>query len=99
MRNKLTDLKLANLAKRREHLIAEAAAQRLMLKQQIEPLRAPLILLDRGISAVRYVKNHPAWALSTSVALLTVARPSRLSKWLQRGWVTWQVLCRLRARQ
>ncbi len=93
MRNKLT-----NLAKRRECLIAEAAAQRLMLVQQIEPLRAPLILADRGLSAVSYIKSHPAWVSGASIALLAAVRPSHIGKWLQRGWLAWQVLCRLRAK-
>jgi hypothetical protein len=94
MRNKLT-----NLAKRREYLIAEAAAQRLMLVQQVEPFRAPLILADRGLSAVSYIKSHPAWAASSGIALFAAGRSSHIGKWLQRGWVAWQVLSRLRTKQ
>jgi YqjK-like protein len=93
MRNKLT-----NLAKRREHLVAQAAGQRLLLAQSVEAWRAPLALADRGLAVVSYIKIHPAWMVGTSVALLTVARPSRVGKWFQRGWVAWQVVRRLRGK-
>lgn len=87
--------KLTSLAKRREHLIAEAATQRLMLTQHIEPLRATLVLADRGLAAVRYIKSHPAWMVSASLVFLTVMRSSQVGKWLQLGWLVWQVLRRL----
>jgi YqjK-like protein len=90
--------KLVNLAKRREHLIAEASAQRLMLTQHIEPLRASLDLADRGLTAVSYVKSHPVWTASAGIALLTLVRPNRVGRWLQRGWLAWQVLRRFQTK-
>jgi hypothetical protein len=90
--------KLTSLAKRREHLIAEASAQRLILAQHIEPLRATLGLADRGLAAVSYVKSHPVRAASVGIALLTAIRPNRAVKWLRRGWLAWQVLRRFQTK-
>jgi len=92
--------KLRNLAERREHLITEAAKQRLMLSQNIETLRAPLVLADRGLAAVCYIKSHPMWVagVGAGVGLLTIVRPSRIGKWFQSGLLMWQVLRRLSGR-
>ena len=101
--------KLIRLAERRERLVAQAAAQRLRLAQNIEPWRIPLARADQGLAALRYIKSHPAWIVG-GVALLAVLRPGRVGnllavlrhgrvgKWLGRGWVTWQMLHKLRGR-
>ena len=87
--------KLIRLAERRERLVAQAAAQRMALAQNIEPWRTPLARADQGLAALRYIKNHPAWIVG-GVALLAILRPSRIGKWLGRGWVTWQMMRKLR---
>ena len=87
--------KLIRLAQRREHLIAQAAAQRMMVAQNIEPWRVPLALADQGLTALRFIKSHPAWIVSGGV-LLTALRPGLAWKWLRRGWVTWQIVHKLR---
>lgn len=94
--------KLRRLAERREQLVAQAAAQRLALAQNIEPWRRPLARVDQGLAALRYIKRHPAWIVG-GVALLAALRPGRaraagVGKWLTRGWATWQLLHRLRGR-
>jgi hypothetical protein len=89
--------KLHNLAKRREFLIAEAAAQRLLLAQHIEDWRAPLVLADRGLAALSYIKNHPVSVASAGIGLFTAAGSSRVGKWFQRGWLAWQIVRKLRA--
>ena len=86
--------KLARLAERRERLIAQAAAQRMALAQNIEPWRKPLARVDQGLAALRYIKRHPAWIVGAA-ALLAALRPGRVGKWLQLGWVTWQMRHRL----
>ena len=95
MSEKLCSLKSVNLAKRREHLVAQAAEQRLFLAQQIETWRAPLALADRGLAAVRYIKRHPICAAGASLGLFTAMRSSRASRWFQRGWMAWQVVRKL----
>ncbi|MCD6708023.1 MAG: YqjK-like family protein [Thiobacillus sp.] len=94
--------KLIRLAERRERLIAQAAAQRLALAQNIEPWRAPLARADQGLAVLRYLKGHPAWIVG-GIALLAALRPGRVSaagigKWLTRGWATWQMVRKLRGR-
>ena len=88
--------KLIRLAERRERLIAQAAAQRVALAQSIEPWRVPLALADQGLAALRYIKRNPAWIVG-GVVLLAALRPGRAGKWLRRGWVTWQIMQKLRA--
>jgi hypothetical protein len=88
--------KLRNLAERRESLVAEAAAQRLLIAQNIETWRTPLGLADRGLAAVSYIKSHPVWTAGASMGLLTAMQSSRAGKWLQRGWIVWQVVRKLR---
>ncbi|MEO8417527.1 MAG: YqjK-like family protein [Methylophilaceae bacterium] len=89
--------KLIQLAERREHLIAQAAAQRTALAQSIEPWRMPLTLVDQGLSALRFIRSHPAWIVG-GAALLAVLRPGRAVKWLRRGWLSWQVINKFRSR-
>ena len=50
---------LTRLAKRREHLVAQAQAQRLALADAIEGLRKPLDMTDKGLAVLRYVRSHP----------------------------------------
>lgn len=90
--------KLRQLAERRERLVAQAAAQRMTLAQNIEPWRLPLARADQGLAALRYIKGHPAWIVGGVVLLLGVLRPGRVGKWLGRGWVTWRMVHKLRGR-
>ncbi|MGK2951891.1 MAG: YqjK-like family protein [Thiobacillus sp.] len=89
--------KLTRLAERRNHLVAQAAAQRTALAHDLEPWRGRLALADQGIAVISYVKRHPA--LLAGVTLLFAAlSPRRVGTWLQRGWVVWQIGRRLRGR-
>lgn len=89
--------KLIRLAERRERLVAQAAAQRMALAQNIEPWRNPLARVDQGLAALRYIKSHPAWIVG-GVVLVAALRPGRVGKWLRRGWVTWAMMHKLRGR-
>ncbi len=85
------------LTKRREHLVAQAAAQRRALAHDIEPWRTPLALTDKGINALRFVSRHPK-SIVGGIALLAILQPRNAGKWLGRGWVTWQLMHNLRGR-
>ena len=87
--------KLTQLAERRRRLVAQAATQRIVLAHDMEPWRARLALVDRGVNVVRYVRRHPA-LLVGAVLVLVALRPRHVVKWLQRGWLVWQVGRRLR---
>lgn len=86
---------LIRLAERRERLVAQAAAQRTALAQNIEPWRTPLALADQGLAVLRVIKHHPAWIVAGGV-LLAALRPGRAGKWLRRGWVAWRIVRELR---
>ncbi len=86
---------MIRLVERRQHLVAQAAAQRRALAGDIEPWRTPLALTDQGLNALRYIRRHPTWIVG-GIALLAILRPRNAGKWLGRGWVTWQLLDRLR---
>jgi len=89
--------KLIPLAERRERLVAQAAAQRMALAQNIEPWRIPLARVDQGLNVLSYIKHHPAWIVGGGV-LFAALRPGRVVKWLGRGWATWQVIHKLRGK-
>ncbi|MDD2915226.1 MAG: YqjK family protein [Gallionella sp.] len=82
--------KLTCVAERRERLIAQAAAQRLALAQNIEIWRLPLARADQGLAALRYIRRHPAWVFGLT-ALLVALLPGRGGKWLQLGFAAWQM--------
>lgn len=90
--------KQIHLAERRSLLIKQAAAQRAVLTHTLEPWRARLSLVDRGVAVVRYVGRHPVWMAASALVLVAFLRPQRAGKWLQRGWLIWQMGRRLRSR-
>lgn len=89
--------KFIHLAEQRQRLIKQAAAQRVNLAQCIEPWRAPLAQIDRGLAAVRVIRRNPVWMIGSGVLLALLLRGNSM-KWLQRGWVAWQMLRGLRSR-
>ena len=82
--------KLAQLAARRQQLVAQAADQRTALAHNLEPWRARLALADRGIAGLRYIRRHPALMVGAAL-LLAALRPRGVGKWLQRGLAVWQI--------
>lgn len=86
--------KSTRLAERRERLVAQAAAQRTVLAQNLEPWRAPLALADRGVAALRYARRNPA-LLVGAMLMIAVLRPKRLGRGLGPAWTAWQLGHRL----
>ncbi|MDR3391474.1 MAG: YqjK-like family protein [Sulfuriferula sp.] len=82
---------------RRERLIAQAAAQRAALAQNIESWRTPLAHVDRGLMALRYIKRHPVWIVG-GIAVLAVVSPGRAGKWLGRGLAAWKIIQTVRGK-
>lgn len=87
--------KLIRLIERREHLVAQAAAQRTALAGDIQPWRARLAVVDQGLAGLRFLKRHPAWLVG-GVVLVAAVRPGSVGRWLERGWLTWRIMVRLR---
>lgn len=86
---------LHRIAQRRSHLQTLAALQRVELGQSIERLRAPLLVVDRGVDAIRFVRRNPL-LLAGAGALFVALRQYGAGKWMRRGWVVWQLVRRLR---
>lgn len=86
--------KSARLAERRERLVAQAAAQRAALAQNLEPWRAPLALADQGVAALRYLRHHPALLVGATFMIVAL-RPKRLGRGLGLAWSAWQLGHRL----
>lgn len=88
--------KLRQLAARRQQLIALAAAQRTALAYDVAPWRARLTWVDRSVAGIRYVRRHPVLMMGAAL-LLAALRKRQTGKWLQRGWLMWQLGRRLGA--
>jgi hypothetical protein len=86
--------KLTRLAERREHLVAQAAAQRAALAQSVEPWRAPLALADRGVTVLRYIGRHPALVVG-AMLMIAALRPKRAARGLGQAWAVWRLGRRL----
>jgi len=82
--------KLIELADRRITLVARAATQRVELSQILAPWRGPLAVVDEGLVAVRYIRNHAALLVGVA-AFVVPLRPLRVARWLRRGWVVWRM--------
>lgn len=85
------------LDERRSRLIAQAAAQRVAVAANIEPLRRPFALADKALDAVRYIKRHPV-LLVGGVVLFALWRPGGIAAKLQRAFMAWQFVAKLRNR-
>lgn len=82
--------RLAQLAERRNRLVAQAAAQRVALARDMDPWRPRLALADQALTIARYIACRPALMVGAAGLLLVVLRPRRSGKWLQRGWEAWR---------
>lgn len=82
--------KLTELAERRAALIARIAAQRAALSRIAATWRRPLAVADRGLAAVKLIRNHPA-LLVGAAAFAAAFRPRRVAGWLRRGWRVWRM--------
>ncbi|MDD2832622.1 MAG: YqjK-like family protein [Methylotenera sp.] len=74
--------KLSLLAERRRKLINKAAAQRVLLSVEMEPLKKPLAVADRGLEIFHFFRQHPILMLGVT-SVISAINPSRISKWLQ----------------
>jgi hypothetical protein len=78
-----------NILQKRERLLALCAAQREDLARVTLQLDGVFKVADRGISGVRYLRQHPV-ACGVVVALFAVVQRRGLWKWTQRGLIAWR---------
>ncbi len=80
---------LIELARRKERLTARAGAQRAVIGVACMAWRKPLVLVDRGIAIVGYLKAHPL-VLALAVAGAAVVGRRNLPRWIGRGFSVWR---------
>jgi hypothetical protein len=99
MSEKSHKLKLNRLAERREMLVMQIAAQRLLIANNIEVWREPLAIADRSLTFICYIKRHPILAAGASLSIVSIMRTSRALKWVQNGWMAWRILQQLKCKK
>ena len=89
---------LLKLARRREHLVLEAAKQRVQLAQAVEVWREPLALAEQGLAAISFIKKHPILMAASTAVLVRLVRKSFMGKWLGRGMMAWQLVRKVQSK-
>lgn len=87
--------KLAALADRRQRLIRKAASQRIILAQNMEPLRQPLVVAGHGMEVIRYFRRYPVLMVGVSTltgVLIRKMHIARFSTLLQTSWSVFQLV-------
>lgn len=77
--------RLAELAYRRQGLLEKIEAQRVEVAEISLDFKKPLALADRGLKAVRFIRNHPA-LVSGSIAALLSIRGMGIAGLAKKGW-------------
>lgn len=79
----------SDLARERARLVALCAEQRADIAAAVRQLNGPLNVADKGLSAARYLRDHP-WLLGLAAAAVAVTRGRGPWKWAQRGFMAWR---------
>lgn len=85
----MTPQRLAQIRARRERLVAKAAVEREAMGMTLAPLSGPLAVADRGVSAVTYLRDHPAIVFVASAAFVVLS-PRRAFRWARRAYALWR---------
>jgi hypothetical protein len=86
------------IAKQRDALIAQCAAQREAIAAHTRGLAAPLRVADRVGDAFGYLRKHPI-VIGASMAALAVTQRRGIVKWGQRAFFAWRAWNALRNRR
>ncbi|HXF67268.1 MAG TPA: YqjK family protein [Burkholderiales bacterium] len=87
--------RLIELARRKERLIARAAAQRAEIAAILRRWQAPLEVADRALAVARFLRAHPLLVAAAAAAVVTLGR-RRLLGLAGRGLAAWRLLRALR---
>ena len=85
------NLQQLELAARRARLVERSHHQRAELARRLEPLQAPLALIDRARAGMTEALRHPAWIAGGVAALVVLLRTRGLVRWTRRGWLLWRL--------
>jgi hypothetical protein len=85
---------LEALLARRARLQARAATEREELAALVQRWETPLVVVDRGLSLVRAVKQSPWLAAGIGVAMagLAIVRPRSVTGWVVGARAVWQLI-------
>ena len=86
----------ADLALRRQRLLARSAALRALLAEQSVVLETPLAVADRVHAGARWIARHRDWVVGGVVVVL-VMRPRRAWRLMRFGWWAWRSARRAQA--
>lgn len=81
---------LIEITRRRERLVARAAAQRAAIAGTLRELQPPISIVDGGLAVVRFFRAHPVLLAAVSAAVLAL-RPRGLLWVVGRGLTVWRV--------
>jgi hypothetical protein len=93
------NVRLIELARKREGLVARSAAQREQLSGLVRQLERPLAIADKGMTAARFVRAHPmVFAGGGAVAAFLIGRRlGGLHKIAGMLWGGWKILSHTRS--
>lgn len=85
---------LAEIAQRREQLMARAAAQRVAVADTLDQLSAPIDVADRVMVITQFVRAHPVLFGAGVAAVVAVLRGRvvRMLPTVGRGLAAWRIL-------
>ncbi len=82
--------RLVYLKRRRELLVAQAAAQRSALPFPVQDLQHHLRFVDMGFAAIKFMRSHPALTVASATLLLPTGR-NKLILWSSRVVTMWEL--------
>lgn len=92
-----TQLKISDLAKQRDHLVAQIAYERALIVQNADSLRRVSRAIDKVKEGLRYFKQHPE-ILLLPAGVVMVTRPYRLWKLAVSSFGLWRMIMMWRQR-
>jgi hypothetical protein len=81
--------RLAAILRRKQHLVARAALDRLQVGLDAVALERPLSAVDRGLAAALYLRHHPRVLMGGALATVVLFRFNVVGL-LARGLVAWR---------
>ena len=87
---KIIRSQLADIARRKQRLIALADVQRMVVAGCVRDLRGPVGIADRGLGVLRFLRNHPV-AVGTVCAAIMALRGRSLLSLASRGLAVWRL--------
>ncbi|MEK6594440.1 MAG: YqjK family protein [Pseudomonadota bacterium] len=78
-----------DIARHKEWLLGRIEQQRGVIAAAANAWERPAGIIDRGIGAVIYLKNHPLLLVFGVVVMAAVGRRNFVG-WVGRGWVLWR---------